>query len=141
MTKLSSAEEMVEPGETALCLFTDGRFLSLGPTGFGSSGFWFLDPLRRYELVIIFKWLRDDSGRRCVELFTALPAGLDGPQADGQFRGRYSVRLRQIRQVGTTDASWEDFFKTEEHPVTYIAREKLPDTTPAQRPAAGQISD
>jgi hypothetical protein len=128
MTKLSSALELVAPGETALCLFTDGRFLALGPTGIGSSGFWFLDPQRQYQRIIIFRWSRDDSGRRYVELFTALPAGLDGPQAEGEFRGRYSVRLRHIQQAGTTEASWEDFFQTEEHPVTYFAREKLPNT-------------
>lgn len=121
MPTFSSAQELVVPGETALCLFTDGSFLTLGQNGIGSSGFWFLNPHRPYQRIIIFRWSRRD-GQRYVELFTALPAGLDGPETDGQFRGRYRIRLRHIHLAGTTNASWEDFVMTNEQ-VTYITRE------------------
>ncbi len=123
MPTFSSAQELIAPGETALCLFTNGNFLTLGPNGIGSSGFWFLDPQRFYQRIIIFRWsLRE--GQRYVELFTALPEGLDGPETEGAFRGRYSLRLRNIERAGTTDVMWEDFVKADDK-VTYVTRENV----------------
>jgi hypothetical protein len=121
MRTFSSAQELVAPGETALCLFTNGSYLKLGRDGIGSSGFWFLDVQRSYQRVIIYRWSQR-AGQRHVELFTALPAGLDGPKADGAYRGRYTVRLQHIESAGSTDASWEDFVGTERK-VTYVKGE------------------
>ena len=120
MSTFTSAQELLAPGETALCLFTDGRFFTTDEGGNGSSGFWFIEnPQRSFQRVIVFKWTCCE-GRRYVELFKALPAGLNGPEVDGNFRGRYTVQLRGVHVAGTTEATWEDFVMSNEHPVTYV---------------------
>ena len=122
MPSFTSAQELVAPGETALFLFTDGRFFEIDGS-VGSSGFWLLDdPQRPFQRVVIFRWTFRD-GQRLVELFTALPDGLVGPEAAGPFRGRYKVRLRDLSLAGTPTASWEDFVASDDLPVTYVTRE------------------
>jgi len=122
MPTFTSALELVAPGETALFLFTNGQFFERDGTT-GSSGFWRLDdPQRPFQSVVIFQWTFRD-GQRIVDLFTARPDGLVGPETSGRFSGRYSVRLRDICLAGTTTESWEDFIASDEHPVTYVSRQ------------------
>jgi hypothetical protein len=135
MPAFTSARELVAPGETALFLFTDGRLFEF-EGGIGSSGFWVLtDPQRPFQRVVVFRWTFRD-GQRLVELFTALPEGLVGPETEGAFRGRYKVRLRDLRLAGTTTASWEDFVATDERPVTYVTGENAAHTALEPTPIA-----
>jgi hypothetical protein len=117
MRTFNLAEELLKPGETALCLFTDGRLLTIGPDGSGSSGNWKLDPNCIVQRVIIFRWSMRD-GERSVELFTALLNGMSGPTDEG----RYIVHLLDVHLQGTTSQTWEKFVATEKHPVAYVTR-------------------
>ena len=121
MPFFESAEQLLNPGETGLFLFTDGRFVTQNDDGSGSSGFWKLDSQRKIDRVVIFRWsLRE--GERFVELFSALSSGVDGPTDEG----RYNVRLVNIHFEGNTVRTWEDFVGTQQHPVTYVTRSGAP---------------
>ena len=130
MPSIKSAQQLLTPGETALCLFTDGRYLEINGTT-GSSGFWRIDPNRAFQRVVIFRW-EMRNGERHVDLFTAIPDGLI-PITEGEYAGRYTVQLRDIKRVGTTPVSWEDFVGTNDLPVAYVSD--------AQRQSKNEIDD
>jgi hypothetical protein len=121
MPLFSSAEELLNDGETGLFLFTDGRFFIINADKTGSSGIWNINPKRKIDRIVIFRWASDQNGERFVELFLALPNGFDGTT------GRYTVLLREINYVGNTVRTWEKFVGTEQNPVMpttpqYISR-------------------
>lgn len=118
MPSFASAEELLNHGETGLFLFTNGQFFTINADKTGSSGFWNLDPKRKFDRVVICVWSFEE-GERFVKLFTALPNGLDGPMDEGRYKGRYTVRLLDIHQVGNLVRSWEDFIGTQQQPSTY----------------------
>jgi hypothetical protein len=109
----TSAEEVLNQGETGLFLFTNGQFFTINADKTGSSGFWNLDPIRKIDRVVIFRWSFQHVGR-FVELFTALPNGFDRPMDEGP----YPVRLLDIQHIGNTVCTWEEFVGTQQHPVT-----------------------
>jgi len=122
MPLFSSAEELLNDGETGLFLFTDGQFFVENADKTGSSGFWNLNPKRKIDRVVIFRWSSSQVGERFVELFAALPNGFVGTP------GRYTVLLGEIHYVGKTVRTWEEFVGTQQNPVTstkpqYIARQ------------------
>ena len=105
MPTYANASELLAPGQAALCLFTDGRFLYMDG-GAASSGFWFLrEPQRPYQLIIVYRWTYRVDGGRHVDLFVASPGGHEGPVVNGEARGRYNVRLIEPHLAGTTVAS------------------------------------
>jgi hypothetical protein len=121
MPLFSSAEELLNDGETGLFLFTDGQFFIVNADKTGSSGIWNINPQRKINRVVIFRWSSDQTGERFVELFAALPNGFDGTT------GQYTVLLREINCVGKTVRTWEEFVGTQQNPVTstkpqYITR-------------------
>jgi len=95
----SSAEELLNDGETGLFLFTNGQFFTVNADKTGSSGFWILDPKRKIDRVVICVWSFEE-GERFIKLFTALPNGFDGPTDEGRYTGRFTVRLLDIHHVG-----------------------------------------
>lgn len=120
MSTFTKAYELLNPGETALCLFTDadhyGHLLKMDDKA-GSSCCWALDnPQRHYDRVIIFK-VTSPNGRRHVEIIMAFSDGHD-PVTEGDYRNqnRYTVRLIRPRHMGTTDASWESFVESDKRP-------------------------
>ncbi|MHB9008965.1 MAG: hypothetical protein ACYDC1_18805 [Limisphaerales bacterium] len=115
MRTFNSAEELLEPGETGLFLFTGGQLLTLGPDGSGSSGNWKLDPNRTIQRVVVCRWSLPD-GERIVELFSGLLSGIDGPTDEG----RYTVRFHDMHPQGTTSQTWEAFTGATERPVAYV---------------------
>ena len=93
-------------------LFTDGQFFTIKADRTGSSGIWNINPKRKIDRVVIFRWSSTQGGERFVELFAALPNGFDGTT------GRYTVLLREINRVGKTARTWEEFVGTQQAPVT-----------------------
>jgi hypothetical protein len=123
MPTYSLATELLEPGETALCLFTNGEYFTISDKGTGSSGYWPINPQRPFDRIIIFHW-SDAAGQRHVDLFTALSAGFEGPVTDGKYEGRYTVKLQQLAKVGTTDSTYEQFASAAGPWATYVTRPK-----------------
>jgi hypothetical protein len=110
MPFFTSAIELLNDGETGLFLFTDGRFFLINAEKTGSSGIWNINPKRKIDRVVIFRWASDQNGERFVELFSALPDGFDG------MTGQYTVLLREINYVGNTISTWEEFVGTQQNP-------------------------
>ena len=111
---------VLAPGQTALCLFTNGQFLCNYADGTGSTGLWVLiEPARQFTRIIIYKWTHR-NGQRHVDVLTAVPIGITGPEIGGNFGGRYTVDFRELHVAGTTEADWEDFVMTNERPVAYV---------------------
>ena len=109
------AHQLLQPGELGLCLLTDGRFFTRNVDGTGSTGIWVLNPQRQVDRIIIFHQVQRQE-RREVDLYTALPDGATGPDADG----RYTLHLREVQQAGTTDKRWQEFAQAGSNPVRYL---------------------
>jgi hypothetical protein len=127
MQLFSSAEELLNDGETGLYLFTNGQFFTINPDKTGSSGYWNLDSKQIINRVVICVW-SFENGERIVKVFTALPNGFDGPMDEGQYEGRYIVRLLDIHHVGNTVRTWEEFIGTQQQTATfpiYITRKAI----------------
>lgn len=116
MTKYSSAEQILRPGEVGLFIFTDGTNLTINPDGTGETGNWVVDLRRRVVCVIIYK--RDTANPSHNDLFIAQSGDFDGPRDD-----RYLINLRDIKHLGNTDVNWSEFASTGAMPIRYIARQ------------------
>ncbi|SRR6266446_7943218 len=98
MTKYSTADQLLRPGEVGLFIFTEGANLTIGSDGSGSTGDWVVDPRRRVDWVIIYK---RGSTPTHNELWMARCGNYEGPRSD-----RYGIGLRDAHRVGSTDANW-----------------------------------
>ena len=117
MSTFDSAQELLQPGETALCVLTDGRNFTINADCSGSTGIWKLDPTRQVDCVVVFRQEHRD-GRSFVELFRAQHDGVVGPTEEGRF----TVRLLSIELVGSTERGWQEFASPGQNPVRYITR-------------------
>ena len=118
MRNFESALELLQPGQTGLCVFTDGRWFKINNDGSGSTGNWKASPRRNVDVVVIYRQeIRD--GQRFVELFTGKPIGYDGPKD-----GRYVIELSDVRLEGSTVLPWYEFADTGQNPVRYVTRPK-----------------
>src|ERR1043166_3860444 len=116
MPTCDTAQELLQPGETGLFVFTDGSHFTFNPDGSGSTGFWVIDPTRHVDRVVVVReQLRGDQ--RFIELFTARHDGVIGPED-----GRYTVRLLDVQLAGSTDHTWKEFAHAGQNPVRYISR-------------------
>lgn len=101
MTKYSSADQLLRPGEVGLFIFTGGKKLTINPDGSGSTGNWDINPLRRVDWVFIYKRDSDSTSRN--ELWMARSGDLK------RKSDRFLINLREIKRVGYTDMNWPDF--------------------------------
>jgi len=116
MPQISSALELLSPGETALVVFTDGQHLTDNQNGTGSTGWWIIDPERTVHRVIIYRRASNDHSDN--DLFIARHGGIGERRADG----RYSVELLDLSLAGQTTANWREFADTHQSPVRYISK-------------------
>ena len=117
MNTFDTVQELLQPGETALCVLTDGRNFTFHPDGSGSTGFWKINPVRQADCVVVFRQgLR--HGQRYVELFTAQHDGVVGANEEG----RYTIKLLNMQLVDSTEHSWQKFANAGQNPVRYVTR-------------------
>jgi hypothetical protein len=116
MPTFDTAQELLQPGETGLFVYTDGRHFTVNADGSGSTGFWVINPTRQVDRVVV---VREEfrGGQRFAELFTARHDGIIGPED-----GRYTVRLLDVQLAGSTDRTWKEFADAGQNPVRYISR-------------------
>ena len=117
MSTFDTVQELLQPGETALCVLTDGRNFTINPDGSGSTGFWKVDPTHQVDCVIVFREEQRDN-QSVVELFRARHDGVKGPNEDN----RYTVRLLDIKLMGCTKRRWQGFVGHGQNPVRYVNR-------------------
>jgi len=117
MTNIQTATDALKPGETALCIYTEGHNLSINADGSGSSGWWVLDPDREVDRVVIY--LKASEDRITNDIYVGDPDDIDGPR---QEDGRYRVLLANLQLVGHTDANWYSFAAAGQNPIRYVSK-------------------
>jgi hypothetical protein len=107
------AKNLVHKNESAIVLFTRGPEFRIEDDKTGSTGEWKMSRERQFIKVIIY--LRG-ADIRSNDLYIADPTGI----TDGRHKGRYVIKLKNIRHVGTTDKNWYEFAEGGQSPVRYI---------------------
>jgi hypothetical protein len=119
LTRYSSADQLLRPGEVGLFIFTEGSNFTVNPDGTGSTGDWVVDPRRRVDWIVIYKRGSDPANN---ELWMARPGDYESARSD-----RYAIGLRHIQRVGATDANWSQFATAGNNPIRYISRDQALD--------------
>ena len=110
MRSLHHATDLLQPGETALVVFTDGRHFLQYQDGSGQSGNWKVDPNRRVDRVIVYMRVAWRN-----EIYLAHHAGTTlSPEP-----GRRIVQLKGFEAAGATPENWRDFADAY-GPVRYV---------------------
>ena len=110
------ARELLSPGETAIVIFTDGSNFHQAANGSGSTGYWVLDPARKYDKVIIYV---RNATTQSNDVYVAEKVNVNGPINNG----RYELVLQHIHLTGTTDANWREFAELAngaQNPIRYL---------------------
>jgi hypothetical protein len=105
MKELESLREVLQPGESALAVFTDGRHFQLYPDGTGTSGNWKTRPPHTIDRFVVAQVY-------CADFIGTTPS----PEA-----GRVVVQFRNARQLGITRQSWPKFADTGTNPVRCLS--------------------
>jgi hypothetical protein len=116
MEEVGSLLDLLQPGESALAVLTDGRNLKLNGDGSGSSGNWVIDPARQVDRFVIY--YREGGAGDTARLYRGDYVGA-GPSPEA---GRSVVTFEGAEQVGVTRLSWPEFADTGANPVRYISR-------------------
>jgi hypothetical protein len=105
----------LQPGESALAVFTDGRHFQLYPDGTGTSGNWKTRPPHTIDRFVVY--CRDGSAGDVAQVYCADFIGTTpSPEA-----GRVVVQFRNARQLGITRQSWPKFADTGTNPVRCLS--------------------
>lgn len=115
MRELRSATDLVAPGETALFLYTDGRFFHVAADNTAESGNWVLDPERPVDWVCVLR--RHGHKRVPCDVWRGRPAGFRGPIEDR----RWVLRIANVELVGHTMLNWREFVGGSSNPVRYVS--------------------
>lgn len=105
MPIFDSITQLLEPGETALCLFTDGRLLTFNEDGSASSGDWKLDPARSTKRAIVYKWSLSE-GERIVELFSGEICSIKPAKPSKPAKSNWQT-IEQFRATASSLRHWE----------------------------------
>jgi hypothetical protein len=117
MDLIDKASDLLNPGETAMVVFTEGLHLVLHSDGTGTSGNWKIDPKRRVGKVIIYK--RDSEATdQLNKVYLADHTGIVG-EVEGK---RYIIGLQNTTLRGVTDQNWRMFADAGTNPVRYLKK-------------------
>src|SRR5262249_23078430 len=114
MDEVESLLDVLNPGETALAVFTDGHNLQFNADGTGTSGNWVADPARVVARFVIY--LRHGPAGDLAQVHRADFVGT----AISPEPGRIVVNFENAQQVAVTRASWPEFADTGANPVRYV---------------------
>jgi len=115
MTKFKQASEVLQPGQTAVVVFTHGEHFSFDVAGNGSSGKWVLDPETVKEVDKVIIYLRRDY-ENVNRIFLGNFAGLRA----SNLPDRYVIRFTGLKEVGAAEANWPNFASAGQNPVSYV---------------------
>lgn len=111
---INSVRDVLQPGESALVIFTRDRELTLRPDGSGFTGNWVLDPRRRQSRVVIYN--RTGANADGGEIISAL----HWETTASTEPGRFVVAFKNSVLHGRTDKDWKEFAGTGQNPIRYI---------------------
>ena len=108
-----NARELIEPGETAVVVFTHGPHFVLREDGSGSTGNWKLNIDRQFHRVIIC------HRKGSIQENDVYIADADGIE-DCVDEGRYVIRFKNVVRRGSTTNNWLKFANGSQSPVQYL---------------------
>lgn len=111
---IQTATDLLQPGETALVLFTRGSQFQQYANQTGSTGYWKVHPDKVVDWVIVYHRQEDRNN----VLYKALPVAYNGPDTEN----RYLIQLTQVEEVGATKTKWFAFADTHANPVRYLTK-------------------
>lgn len=118
MPEFNCVADLLDVGQTALCLFTRGLNLQINQQdGTGSTGAWKVGVNRQFDTVILCHRQGNDSHDNIV--FEAQCTDYEGPNAEG----RYILHLARIKNLGSTASNWIRFAGGGQNPVRYFTKE------------------
>ena len=104
MPNIDKAVHLLQPGETAVAVFTDGTYLHINADGSGTSGKWKMDAERTASRVIIYK--KNGRGRnRTNEIYLARFHGSKSSDEEG----RRTILFSGATLAGVTEEKWTVF--------------------------------
>src|SRR4051812_31079378 len=113
---INSALDLLQPGESAVVLFSRGSHLTLNPDGSGESGNWHFNANRIPDKVIIY--LRHPEAWPQADIYSGnYVDAVDSPEP-----GRSIVRFSHWTQVGTADQPWTKFAGPGQNPVRHVTK-------------------
>jgi hypothetical protein len=128
--KITSARELLEPGQSAIVFFTHGQSFSIDPSGEGETGEWMLSPALVNKVDRVIVYLRDEA-HRVNRIYM-------GDFVTPFFGGGFSVgggvfvfgarlpfspllhSLSHMTELVTTQVHWLDFGNGSKSPVNYV---------------------
>ena len=117
ISTIDSASDLLDPGETAIVLFTNGMHLTINPDGSGTSGNWIMSRSHRPDKVVIYYRLPEQ-----VPLHADIYLADYASTANSPERGRRVVRFQAARRVGSTNRNWREFADANANPVRYLRK-------------------
>ncbi len=104
--------DIINAGETVLVVFTDGKYFTNEQDGNGSTGNWKIDKNREIDKVIIYKRMTQNNNQIYV--------GIKSDIIDSKEEGRFVIRMKNIKLVGTTNHNWKEFKENDSsNPIMY----------------------
>src|SRR5438874_1334261 len=99
VNEVQSLLDVLQPGESALAVFTDGRHFQLNGDGTGTSGNWVAGPERVVDRFVVYH--RDGRAGEVAQVYRADFAGTT-PSPEP---GRVIVSFQSAELIGVTRAS------------------------------------
>jgi hypothetical protein len=115
MITINRAADAIAPNETAVVVFTHGKFLSFDSAGNGTSGKWVLNPDRLEEVDKVIIYLRRE-GESISRIYVGKYAG----SRPSDLPRRWVILFSDLQLVGSTFENWLDFAGTGQNPVSYV---------------------
>ena len=114
---INSALDLLDPGESAVVLFTRGAHLTIDADGSGTSGNWVMSSSHSPDKVIIYCRPPEQLSPHADIYLADFVDTAQSPEP-----GRRIVRFQAARRVGTTVRNWPDFADTGTGPVRYLGK-------------------
>ena len=124
MTTYSLAADLLGPGQTALCVMTNGQFLTVNEDRTGTSGYWVLDEQQQSaSVLLIYKWAMRNRGKHVDVLLGSVTEMRK--EEEGRFAGRYLISFSDMECVGSTVSDWEEFVPGVMYPTALVCGARL----------------
>lgn len=110
------AKNVLEKNQSAVVVFTRGKFLTYDSLGNGLSGKWVAKPesLEKVDKVIIYL-------RRKGDLVNRIYLGKYEGNQPSDLPHRLMIRFSDLNEVGRTNSNWLEFAGSGQNPVSYVS--------------------
>ena len=113
---INSALDLLQPGESAVVLFTRGQHLTFNPDGSGLSGNWKMGTYRNPDKVILYRRQPEAWPQADIYMGDYVDV-IESPE-----QGRRIVRFSHSTNAGTTNRNWYEFADAGAGPVRYLTK-------------------